>query len=84
MSFLSKNLSQSLLFAADVEDIKARTGLTRKQIRRWTHTARTRNYVKRIEETGEINLLAAKIKTNKLVLLIGKNCSQNQKLLQTN
>ena len=42
----------SIPFAAEVDEIIAQTGLTKQQVRRWTHTARTRNYLKRIEETG--------------------------------
>ena len=40
--------------ADEVAEIRWKTGLTNQQVRRWTHTARTRNYIKRIEETGKL------------------------------
>ena len=40
------------LLLDEVAEIRAKTGLSNLQVRRWTHTARTRNYLKRIEETG--------------------------------
>ena len=49
-------INLTFVVAGEVAEIRAKTGLTKQQVRRWTHTARTRNYIKRIEETGKQSL----------------------------